>query len=165
MKTAVLLTLFLTFSAVGSAQNFKLKKPNVSQLIAELEQSNFSQSATYLYFTRNYKAKSEKFNIKKYDYAEYDVCAFKQKFDNDIIYSQEGCQEEGGIRTKLTLPKADKTNLAEWVELIVKSSPTNTKYGWNSAKTKFRPIEDEAGCYFEIKENKKNTEIDIYCGC
>lgn len=39
------------------------------------------------------------------------------------------------------------------------------EHGWNSNKTKFGPTDDGAGCYFQITETEKHTEIDMYCGC
>ena len=120
---------------------------------------------TYLYLIRNYKAESEKLDIKKYDYPDYNICAFKQKFEHGIVYSEEQCREAGGITTKLTLPKTDKISIIQWVELIFESSPMDIEHGWNSEKTKFGPTDDGVGCYFEIKETENNTEIEMYCGC
>ena len=109
-----------------------MKKPNVAELHAELKQTNYTQDVTYLYLKQNYKAESEKLEIKKYDYPDYSICAFKQKFKNGIIHSEEQCREASGITTKLILPKTDKESLIQWVELIFKSSPMDIKHGWNS---------------------------------
>ncbi|APU09685.1 hypothetical protein A5M85_05120 [Cellulophaga lytica] len=165
MKSSYIIILFLIFPIFGTAQNFELKKPNVEELNAELKKTNYSQDVTYLYLNRNYKTESEKLEIKKYDYPDYSICAFKQKFENGIVYSEEQCREAGGITTKLILPKTEKESLIQWVELIFKSSPMDIKHGWNSEKTKFGPTDNGAGCYFEIKETENNTEIDMYCGC
>ena len=108
---------------------------------------------------------SEKLEVKKYDYTDYSICAFKQKFENGIVYTEEQCREARGITTKLTLPKTDKKRLIQWVELIFKSSPMDIEHGWNSDKTKFGPTGNGAGCYFEIIESKNNSEIEMYCGC
>ena len=147
------------------AQKFELIKPNVEELNAELKKTNFTQDVTYLYLNRNYKAESEKMDIKKYDYPDYNICAFTQKFEHGIVYSEEQCREAGGITTKLTLPKTDKKSIIQWVELIFKSSPMDIEHGWNSEKNKFEPTDNGAGCYFEIKETENNTEIEMYCGC
>ena len=164
--TKRLLIFGLLISPIFSiAQNFELIKPNVEELNVELKKTNFTQDVTYLYLNRNYKAESEKLDIKKYDYPDYNICAFKQKFEHGIVYSEEQCREAGGITTKLTLPKTDKKSIVQWVELIFKSSPMDIEHGWNSEKTKFGPTDDGAGCYFEIKETENNTEIDMYCGC
>ncbi len=165
MKLRFLIILFLIFPILGIAQNFELKKPNVAELNAELKKTNYTQDVTYLYLNRNYKAESEKLDVKKYDYPDYSICAFKQKFKSGIIYSEEQCREAGGITTKLTLPKTDNESLIQWVELIFKSSPMDIEHGWNSEKTKFGPTDNGAGCYFEIKETENSTEIDMYCGC
>jgi len=157
--------IFLIIPIFGIAQNFDLKKPNVAELSAELKKTNYTEDVTYLYLIRNYKTESEKLEVKKYDYSDYNICAFNQKFEHGIIYSEEQCKETGGITTKLTLPKTDKVSLIQWVELIYKSSPMDIEHGWNSEKTKFGPTDDGAGCYFEFKENKNSTEIKMYCGC
>ncbi|MGO3706907.1 MAG: hypothetical protein ACTJGD_03070 [Mesonia hippocampi] len=165
MKSRLSILLFLILPIFGSAQDFELKKPNVEELNAELKKNNYSQDVIYLYLNRNYKAKSEKLEVKKYSYFDYNICAFKQKFESGIVYSEEQCREAGGITTKLILPKTEKRSLIQWVELIFKSSPMNIEHGWNSDKTKFGPTDDGAGCYFEIKQTEKNTEIEMYCGC
>ena len=165
MKSRFVIILFLILPIFGVAQNFELKKPNVTELNTELKKTNYTQDVTYLYLNRNYKAESEKLEIKKYNYPDYSICAFIQKFENRIVYSEEQCREAGGITTKLTLPKTDKKSLIQWVELIFKSSQMDIEHGWNSDKTKFGPIDNGAGCYFEIIETKNNTEIEMYCGC
>ncbi|MBB4119925.1 hypothetical protein GGR32_002237 [Mesonia hippocampi] len=165
MKSRLSILLFLILPILGSAQDFELKKPNVEELNAELKKNNYSQDVIYLYLNRNYKAESEKLEVKKYSYSDYNICAFKQKFESGIVYSEEQCREAGGITTKLILPKTEKQSLIQWVELIFKSSPMNIEHGWNSDKTKFGPTDDGAGCYFEIKQTEKNTEIEMYCGC
>ncbi len=165
MKSRFTILIFLILPIFGNAQDFELKKPNVAELNAELKKTNYTQDVTYLYLNRNYKAESEKLEVKKYDYPDYDICAFKQKFEIGIAYSEEQCREAGGITTKLTLPKTDKQSLIQWVELIFKSSPMDIEHGWNSDKTKFGPTDNGAGCYYEIKETENNTKIDMYCGC
>ena len=165
MKSRFLIILFLIFPIFGIAQNFELKKPNVAELNAELKKTNYTQDITYLYLNRNYKAESEKLEVKKYDYPDYSICAFKQKFEHGIVYSEEQCREAGGITTKLILPKTDNESLIQWIELIFKSSPMDIEHGWNSEKTKFGPTDDGAGCYFEIIETENSTAIDMYCGC
>ncbi len=155
----------MIFPFFGLAQNFELKKPKVKELNSELKKTNYSQNVTYLYLNRNYKTESQKFEVKKYDYPDYSVCSFKQKFENGIVYSEEQCREAGGITSKLILPKTAKGSLIQWVELIFESSPMDIKHGWNSDKTKFGPMDNGVGCYFEIKEIGKNTEIHMYCGC
>lgn len=165
MKSRFVLILFLIIPLFGIGQGFELKKPIVAELNAELKKTNYSQDVTYLYLIRYYKAESEKLDIKKYDYPDYNICAFKQKFEYGIVYSEEQCREAGGIITKLNLPKTDKESLIQWVELIFKSSPMDIEHGWNSEKTKFGPTDDGVGCYFKIKETENNTEIEMYCGC
>ncbi|MDH7448463.1 hypothetical protein [Aquimarina sp. 2201CG14-23] len=165
MKSRFAILIFLILPIFGNAQDFELKKPNVAELNAEMKKTNYTQDVTYLYLNRNYKVESEKLEVKKYDYPDYDICAFKQKFENGIVYSEEQCREAGGITTKLTLPKTDKQSLIQWVELIFKSSPMDIEHGWNSDKTKFGPTDNGVGCYYEIKETENNTKIDMYCGC
>ncbi|WBU87978.1 hypothetical protein [Cellulophaga omnivescoria] len=165
MKSRFVLILFLIIPLFGIGQNFELKKPNVAELNAELKKKNYSQDVTYLYLNRNYKTESKKLDVTKYDYPDYSICAFTQKFEHGIVYSEEQCREAGGITTKLTLPKTDKKSIIQWVELIFKSSSMDLEHGWNSEKTKFGPTDDGAGCYFEVRETENNTEIEMYCGC
>ncbi|WP_299715133.1 hypothetical protein [uncultured Tenacibaculum sp.] len=165
MKKRLAIILFLTLSIFGNAQSFKLKKPNVTKLKSELKKINYTQEATYLYLNQNYKAESEKLEVKKYKYPDYSICAFKQRFENGIVYSEEQCKEAGGISSKLTLPKTEKQSLIQWIELIFESSPMEMEHRWNSDKTKFGPTDNGVGCYFKISETKNNTKIDMYCGC
>lgn len=165
MKSKILLLLLLVAPALGIAQNFELRNPNVVELHVAMEKSNYTQEPTYLYLIRNYKVISEKTDLRKYNYADYNICAFTQTFEHGIVYSEEQCGETGGITTRLTLPKTERKSLIQWVELIYESLPMDIEHGWNSNKTKFGPTDDGAGCYFEITETEEHTEIDMYCGC
>jgi hypothetical protein len=165
MKLKFTIIIFLINPFFGIAQNFELKKPNVTELSERLKKINYSQNVTYLYLQRNYKVISKKLEIKKYDYSDYNVCAFKQKFEHGILYSEEQCREAGGITTRLNLPKTDRDSLIDWIELIFKSEQMDIKNVWNTEKTKFGPHDDGVGCYFEIKESENNTDIEMYCGC
>lgn len=165
MKLRFVILLFLIFPIFGIAQNFELIKPNVDQLNAELKKTNYAHGVVYLYLNQNYKAESEKLEVKKYDYHDYSICAFKQKFEHGIVYSEEKCREAGGTTTKLTLPKTNKENLIQWIELIFKSSPMDIEHRWNSEKTKFGPTDNGAGCYYKIKKTENGITIDMYCGC
>jgi len=165
MKSKILLLLLLVAPTLGIAQNFELRNPNVVELHVAMEKSNYTQEPTYLYLIRNYKVISEKTDLRKYNYADYNICAFTQTFEHGIVYSEEQCGETGGITTRLTLPKTERKSLIQWVELIYESLPMDIEHGWNSNKTKFGPTDDGAGCYFEITETEEHTEIDMYCGC
>lgn len=165
MKPKWTIILLLVFPIFCIAQSFELKIPNVEGLRAELEKTNYAHDAVYLYLIRNYEAESEKLEVKKYDYPDYSICAFKQESEYGIIYSEEQCREAGGITTHLNLPKTDKESLIQWIELIYNSSPTDIEHGWNADKTKFGPTDNGAGCYYEITETENSTEMDMYCGC
>ena len=165
MKIKIVVTLLLLMPVFAKAQHFKLIKPNIEALNTELEENKYSQNIVYLYLIKNYKTISEKYNTKKNNFPDYEVCAFNQKFEKNILYWEEQCGEATGIKSKLTLPKSDKASVIEWVEMIFNSSPMDIKHSWNTKQTKFGPTDDGAGCYFEIIETKTNTIIDMFCGC
>lgn len=161
---SIFLTLFLLFSFSCESQNFELAKPNVKQLKEQLK-DNSIQEIIYSYLINNYNILSEKFDVKNYNYPDYDVCSFKQNFQNEIIYSEEKCKEAGGITIEVIFPKTKKENLIHWVESIFKSYSMDIEHKWNSNRTKFEPSDKGVGCYFEITQTNKKSKIYNYCGC
>ncbi|WP_282089645.1 hypothetical protein [Aquimarina algiphila] len=161
-----LVTIFtLIFPIFVIAQTFELKKPNVAELNEQLKTSNYSKNVVYLYLIHNYKPSSEKFDLIKRNFDSDNFCAFKQKFEYRISYSEAKCKEAGGETTKLILPKTNRESAIQWIELIFKSSPMDIDHGWNGEKTKYGPTDGGAGCYYEITDTEFNTKIGMYCGC
>ncbi|RZS90634.1 hypothetical protein EV197_3163 [Aquimarina brevivitae] len=147
------------------AQNFELEQPNITKLKAQQEQSNYQQDVLYTYLLNNYKVSSDKTDVKMYDYSENMICAFTQEFENGITYTEAQCKEAGGKTITLTLPRTNKESLIQWIEAMFQSTGMDIKHSWNSEKTIYRPADEGAGCYYEIKETDMNTLVKIYCGC
>ena len=166
MKIRILHQIFLlVFPLVISAQNFELKKPNVEELKRKVELSKQTEEVIHLYFINNYKATSEKTKVKKLDFEDYSICSYEQTFENQIKYYVNECEEGGGISIKITLPKLEIRHLKTWIEEMYKAESSDIKNKWYSGKNIYGPINEEAGCYYEIKPKKNNWIIDIYCGC
>ncbi|MAN58345.1 MAG: hypothetical protein CMC08_00740 [Flavobacteriaceae bacterium] len=154
-----------SFPILIFGQNFKIEKPNVDELKAEMKRTNFADDVIYVFMNRNYDSIAKKREIINYDYPDYSICSFNQDFENGINYSIEQCKEAGGISISLVLPKTDRKSLTEWIELIFQSSPMDIEHSWNSDKSKFEPTDKGVGCYYEIKETESNTIVENYCGC
>jgi len=166
MKIRILHQIFLlVFPLLISAQNFELKKPNVEELKRKAELSKHTEEVIHLYFINNYKPTSEKTKVKKFDFEDYSICSYEQTFDNQIKYYINKCEEGGGISIRVTLPKIETKNLKNWIEEIYKAESSDIKNKWYVGKNIYGPIDEEVGCYYEIKAEKSSWTIDIYCGC
>tara|TARA_R110000751_G_scaffold94893_1_gene185294 strand:+ start:15522 stop:16016 length:495 start_codon:yes stop_codon:yes gene_type:complete len=164
MKNIFAIIIFL-FPIIIFSQNFKIAKPNATELNAEMKRTNFAEDVIYMYLNRNYDSIAKKREVIYYNYPDYSICSFNQNFENGINYSIEQCKEAGGISISLVLPKTDRESLNQWIELIFKSSPMDIEHSWNSDKSKFEPTDKGVGCYYEIKETESNTIVENYCGC
>lgn len=160
-----ILIFLIAFPILSFSQAFRLLEPNTQKLNEELRKLNYSEDVIYLYLIHNYDSISRKLNVFRYDFPDYSVCAFDQEFANGIHYSIEQCKEAGGVAVSLVLPKADRKSVIKWVELIFESAPIDIEHGWNEDMTKFQPLDNGVGCYFEIKETANKTIIENYCGC
>lgn len=160
-----ILIILLAIPALSFSQAFKLIAPDARNLNEELKRLDYSGDIIYLYLIHNYDSVSGKSKVVRYDYPDYSICAFDQEFSGGIHYSMEQCMEAGGVTVSLTLPKSDRKSVIKWIELIFESAPLDIEHGWNKEKTKFQPLDNGVGCYFEIKETKNNTIIENYCGC
>ncbi|WP_430401165.1 hypothetical protein [Flavobacterium sp.] len=166
MKIRILYQILLLFiPLLISAQNFELKKPNVSELKRKAELSKHTEEVIHLYFINNYKSTSEKTSVKKYNYPDYSICSFEQTFENEIKYYKNECQEAGGISIRVTLPKIQIDKVKKWIEEMYKAESSEIKNKWYNVKNIYGPIDEEVGCYYEIKPEKDSWVIDIYCGC
>lgn len=165
MKTS-LLALFsiLIVPSLCFGQSFKLHEPNVTKLKIELEKNN-SNEVIYLYLSHYYKPSSDKLNVKKYDYSDDYICSFRQEFENKISYSIDQCEEAGGIRVTIELPKIRKEQVKQWVEAIYKAEITDIPNLWYSESNIYGPADEGVGCYYEIKPSSEQWIVEVYCGC
>ena len=155
----------LCFPVLEWPQEFELPIPSIDEFKKLKKENNKTDVVVYPYLSNYIKDVSGKFNIKNYAYPDYDICAFTQKFENDITYQVEYCKEAGGVSEKLVLPKTSKENLKRWVEFIYETTSMEVLNSWNNDQSIFKPQDDGAGCYFKIFEEVNHTTVDIYCGC
>lgn len=88
-------------------------------------------------------------------------CSWKQTFKSNISYSSSTCTESGESNT-IETHCPDKKVLVRLVDVLFQSSENQ----WDADSTEYRPIEEEAGCYYTIKQNEDgNYTIEYYCGC
>ena len=162
MKFILLLLFLLPFPACAQ---FELKIPDVENLEAELKKSNFADESIYFYLTKNYDITSDKKDIQRLDYSEYQICSFKRIFNNNIEYYFEQCKEAGGVIISLKMPKASTQNLKLWIEKIhiIESGFDNV---WDENKPLlYRPDDEGVGCWYSIEHRDSESIIQIYCGC
>lgn len=160
-----ILLIFIFKINIAFGQLFQLIEPNLTELKKTHSVENNENDIIYLYLKRNYKPVTTKTNIQKSDYNTSQICAFEQVFEYKIKYSIDFCDEEGGITTKLRLPKIEKQKIITWIEKIHAVNYSNAPYEWNNEKNIYSPVGGEAGCYYELKESNNEWNIEIFCGC
>ena len=155
--------LFILFviPSICNAQ-FIFKEPNVDDLKKKLDQ-NPSLDIIQLYLSANYSA-SNKSELNYYA-GSNEICAYKQVFDEEIQYLIDECAEEGGVRSKLILPKASLHQLKEWIVKMDSNDLTEIDNSWNENGTIYRPTDKGVGCYYSIINNDKSTIVEVWCGC
>ena len=154
----ILISIVLVLTCIDvSAQNcnLKLPTPDPNYFLA-----NLNEQDDYLYLVKYISGASKKKHTKTFE-GSSETCEFTQTFNNKITYTINQCSE-AGADVQIVFPNYCKKELEKFIEWTFKN------YGnkWNSDKTKYIPIEEEAGCYIEIKKNKQNNYlIEYYCGC
>ncbi len=161
--TPIVFLLFFTHLITG--QNFQLSEPDISKLKEQVS-SSANKEVIYHYLTNNYAPTSEKYDMEYYEWDTSALCAFKENFQNGIIYSVRQCEEAGGIRAALELPKTERAGLMNWIEAIYEVNKMDMDQNvWKENNSKFEPRESDPGCYFKIKEKESSTLVDLHCGC
>ena len=112
------------------------------------------------YFEKYFGKISEPKVLKTFSESQ-ESCKVIYNFKNGITYQEDVCSESGA-HVIIVFPSYCKSELDKYVEWFF-----NTKGNvWNKNKTLYQPKEDgDAGCYIEIKQNKKGFYIEYYCGC
>lgn len=122
----------------------------------------------YLYVARNFDSLYAKRTTGYYgdekehsDSHSLTECSWEQEFKTDIWYTNSTCSESGEeVVIHTNCP--DKKVLVRLVDILYHA----TENSWNADSSKYEPIEQEAGCYFEVKKNENNGyDIKYYCGC
>ena len=160
MKTIfkILLIFFLGFQIKLVAQIGSKKLPIPDKIF--LESVNSSEDAEIIYFKKYIGEISKPKLIKRYIESQK-ACKMVYSFRNGIQYTKDECSEVSSIVT-ITFPNYRKDELIKYIEWFFKSE-WNV---WNKNKSHYQPKEDgDAGCYIEIKQNKKGFYIEYYCGC
>lgn len=154
-KSYLFLTSVLLFTALSSfGQNKKLPVPTK----AFLKESKTTENAEVVYFTK-YFGKGTRKVLKRFDESK-EVCSSFYTFKNGIKLKDNSCSE-AGIQAQIVFPGYDKNEIVKFVEWFFKT-PDN---GWNKTKTLYEPIENDAGCYIEIKQLKDRIIVNYSCGC
>ena len=161
-----LLVLFLLFSVnLVIGQNFELAEVDISKLREQLVSAQ-NKEVMHLYLKDNFKATSEKYDLEYYEWDSASLCGFKEEFENGITYSVRQCEEAGGIRAELELPKMERAELMKWIEDIYQVNQMDMEPNvWKENNSSFEPKDSEGGCYFNIKEKENSTLVDLFCGC
>jgi len=161
----ILLIALMLIGAYSYGQNFKLINPKKDDLRKAYENDKDGNEIIYYYLIQNYKPTSEKTNIQKIEYGEFNICAFDQTFEYGIKFSMDSCQEEGGINMGLELPKISEEKVKLWIEKIYDTDLSQIPNEWYKGKNTYGPVGEGAGCYYELKSGDDKWIINIYCGC
>ncbi|MEQ6124229.1 hypothetical protein AAON49_08525 [Pseudotenacibaculum sp. MALMAid0570] len=166
MKIKYLSILFVFCSfAITAQESFVLKTPNSKKLKKEFEKSEYQMNIILSYLEKNYKSTTGKLDIKKDDEMGGVECGFTKKFEYGIKYTYHNCGEAAPVKEKLIFPKTQLAVLKKWIEQIDKSNPSDIENTWYKGKNEYGPKNEEAGCYYKIKQTKAQSVIEISCGC
>ncbi len=161
-----LLFLLTLLPLLCQAQQFELKQPDSKKIQSEIKNSNYRDEETFVYLKLNYKPTGKPTGVKKdVEFENQPVCSFTQKFEGGIIYFIDSCGEGKGTTVLLTLPKTDTATLKKWIEKMYNANGTEIKNVWDKTGLIYQPEDEGAGCYYEIKQSKNKTEVEMYCGC
>ncbi len=165
LKKHVLVIFLLFFTNLVIGQSFELAEPNIPKLKDQLVTAQ-NKEVMHIYLKNNFKTSSEKFDLQLYEWDTSTLCAFKEEFENGIKYSVFQCEEAGGIRADLELPKMERAQLMKWIEDIYEVSRMDMDANvWKENNSRFEPKGSEAGCYFKIEEKETSTLVSLHCGC
>lgn len=149
-----LLLFVLLLSLSSYAQSQKLPIPSQT-FLAECKKHD---DADVRYFTK-YFGKGTRRVLKRFDESK-EVCSSIYTFQNGIVLKNNSCSE-AGIETQIIFKGYDKNEVVKFVEWFFKTKDNQ----WNKSRTKYEPIENDAGCYLELKVTKNQVILDYYCGC
>ena len=116
------------------------------------------------YLKENYKASSEKFDIKLDPDFDNQECGFTQKFEDEIEYTYHNCGEAKPVEERIIFPKVDKARLQKWIENVNASYPMDIKNVWYKGENEFGPEDEQAGCYYKILPSQEKSIVEIWCG-
>lgn len=167
MKT--LSVFLLCFFAVISlsAQTFELKPVDSQKLRQQFEDSNYQELIIVSYLKEHYKATSDKINV-LYDQEMGGVeCGYTLTFEGGIQYTYHKCGEEAPVKEKIIFPKLNQSRFKKWIENIEKANPAaeDTHNIWYKNENEFGPKDEGVGCYYKILPSKKNSIVEVWCGC
>lgn len=149
----IFLVLFFACFSVTAQQN-KLPVPTKSFIEKLTNKDNPEKE----YFTKYLGKKSERI-LKRFTDSK-DVCSKEYEFKTGIKLKSDSCSEVGSD-VEIVFPNYAKSEVIKFVEWFFKTNDNS----WNESKTKYQPKEQDAGCYFEIKESKNKIILSYYCGC
>lgn len=169
MKFKTIFFVFSLFSiCVVGQDKFELKAPNLKHLKEINAKNEMGIDVIHLYFENNYSNGSKKYAIQKDPDFDNTECGFTQKYQFGIEFVTNNCGEASPLTQTITLPKMNLKSLKKWVEQIYTASliedmePVNK---WHKSKNEFTPGDEEAGCYYTIKQTTTNSVIEVWCGC
>jgi hypothetical protein len=161
-----LIALLILLPLISYSQKFELKQPDVKKIEAAVKGSDHMEDEVLIYLKQNYKALSKPTSVKRdMEFDGQPICSFMQKFEGGIEYFIDSCGEGKGTSVLLTLPKTDTAKLKKWIEKMYSINSTRMDNVWDKSGLIYQPEDEGAGCYYEIKQLKDKTVLDIYCGC
>lgn len=163
MRTCIIL-FFLLFSIHLNAQkSFTLHQPNVREIHTLIQESEGTKGAISIYLEQHYNKNSKRIHTKREPDGKT-ACGFTEKFEFEILYSKEQCEEAALLTEKIIFPKIKMTTAKKWVEYIYKAGITKIENIWYGDTNEYGPVDREAGCYYRIKQTKDKTTISVSCG-
>ncbi len=166
MRSFYILFVFLFCSSIVSSQKgFVLKDPDTLRLKQEHLKSDYGINTILSYLERNYKSTSVKTDIKLDPEFNNEECGFTKKFEFGIVYTLYACGEAAPSKEKITFPKVKLPALKKWVELIYAIDANNIKNKWYPKENEYGPDDEEAGCYYKLKQIETQSVVDVWCGC
>ena len=134
--------------------------------------TNYAYDEVYWYLITNLDSlESRQIIEKQMVFDEYEmITKWSQRFSNEVTYSKHE-YVESGVRTYLYTHCKNKVVFFQTISPIIEfqeldSTYYNPEMSWNKDSTRYEPISQEAGCYYEIKKDSvENYMLEWYCGC
>lgn len=161
---SLLFCMSLMLGTMLYGQSLELPEPDGLQLQEQQEADENRFEDLYYYLTDHFKVVGEKKNARYY-YQSEDLCGFDQEFEQNISYSTTSCGEAVGQTTTIHFPRTPQRVLMDWIRQIHATDPELGENTWRENLSKYEPVDQGVGCYYQIRHTKSQSIVTRYCGC
>lgn len=160
MKLRILTIIILLLTGIVAfgqrPKNRHLPKPTHAQIIDE-----YTKDKAQIYLESNFRKVGTKLILEKFKVCtENCVCSWEQQFEKGIKYKYYDCHE-AGFNVRITFQGYDIKEISKLVDTLFKTDENV----WNDEMTSYKPKDNGAGCYYEIRQENGVVILEYDCGC